>query len=208
MRDRKKKKRQVFLSLWSVLAWTTLLIKALLAYIVKDKPWAYRECRGHVIRWGQIWEGTVCPTDLICFVLAVVTTMIVQGLGTEAKASPIQPLPRAGPANILPTQAGERRLGNLCQIAGNCLFSYSGVLCPSPTVFAIMPASHVCSHPLGEDHGECIVHHVFFQHCICPSWSRAPWFPGESPRFWSRAWQSEWRRRGLIGAELNLGCEP
>ena len=39
-------------------------------------------------------------TDLICFVLAVVTAIIAQGPGTKAKASLIHLLPRAGSANI------------------------------------------------------------------------------------------------------------
>lgn len=59
-----------------------------------------------MVKWGQIrWEGTPCTTpfggtDLMCFVLAVVTTVTTQGPGMKAEASLIHPLPRAGPANI------------------------------------------------------------------------------------------------------------
>lgn len=47
-------------------------------------------------------------TDRILSVLAVVTPMTAQGLGTKAKAFLIHSLPRAGPANVFSIESREK----------------------------------------------------------------------------------------------------
>lgn len=63
-----------------------------------------RTQRGHGKMGTDQMRGHSAPpfagTDLIGFVLAVVTAIIAQGPGTKAKASLIYLLPRAGLANI------------------------------------------------------------------------------------------------------------
>lgn len=82
------------------------------------------------------------------FVLAVVTTVIAQGPGTNAKASLIHPLPRAGPANIFfSTEANERSVGNLCQTAENLIFSLPWSPMPQPNSIC-HPTCQSCLKPL------------------------------------------------------------
>lgn len=138
LRDQKKKKttrRQIFLFLECFCS-GNVLHKADNIHSerhIMAKPWALWECRGGGTGGRWHYAPPFGGTDLLFFVLAVVTTVIAQGPGTNAKASLIHPLPMAGPANIFfSTEAKERRVGNLCQTAQNLIFSLPWSPKPQP----------------------------------------------------------------------------
>lgn len=133
--------------------------------------------------------------DLIFFVLAVVTTMIAQGPETNAKASLIHPLPRAGPANIFSTEAREKRVGNLCQTAKTLIFSPSWSPRPPPHSVCQCICQSCLRTPLRQAAQE--VHSTISVSNTEPSiLAQSPSSTQEDPSCWSRAWQFQSKGRG------------
>lgn len=117
------------------------------------KPWAHWERRGNLVNMRDRSDGrwhSAPPfggTDRIFFVLAVATAMIAQWPGTKQKHFWFI-LCLGQDQQTFSPQSPERRVGSLCQIAIILTsFPSSGVLCPSPIVFAIVSTNHVWNHP-------------------------------------------------------------